>query len=162
MYLRPRVISVHCGSGAQDCYYCCNYELIRATLSPSAAGRVWLAFGGQHARNTGQHATATTQHARANTPNCRPKMEEPLWLFFCTVWSSGWARHARTEPSEAAELWYRGTVGPIAHRVYCPGARTGGARSVQALQRARPRPRRRVYWHSSRACPYTIVSGIEK
>ena len=28
-----------------------------------------------------------------------------------------WARHARTEPSEAAELWYRGTVGPIA-RVY--------------------------------------------
>jgi hypothetical protein len=25
-----------------------------------------------------------------------------------------WARHARTEPGEAAELWYRGTVGPIA------------------------------------------------
>ena len=53
-----------------------------------------------------------------------------------------WARHARTEPSEAAELWYRGTVGAIA-RVYGPGG-------------ASVRPRRRV------ATRVSIVSGIEK
>ena len=53
-----------------------------------------------------------------------------------------WARHARTEPGEAAELWYRGTVGPIA-RVYGPGG-------------ASVRPRRRV------ATRVSIVSGIEK
>ena len=53
-----------------------------------------------------------------------------------------WARHARTEPGEAAQLWYRGTVGPIA-RVYGPGG-------------ASVRPRRRV------ATRVSIVSGIEK
>ena len=53
-----------------------------------------------------------------------------------------WARHARTEPGEAAQLWYRGTVGPIA-RVYGPGG-------------ASVRPRRRVATRVSK------VSGIEK
>ena len=45
---------------------------------------------------------------------CQLPFEEPLHGL------AEWARHARTEPSEAAELWYRGTVGAIA-RVYGPG-----------------------------------------
>ena len=69
---------------------------------------------------------------------CQLPFEEPLHGL------AEWARHARTEPSEAAELWYRGTVGAIA-RVYGPGG-------------ASVRPRRRV------ATRVSIVSGcgIEK
>ena len=67
---------------------------------------------------------------------CQLSFKEPLHGL------AEWARHARTEPSEAAELWYRGTVGAIA-RVYGPGG-------------ASVRPRRRV------ATRVSIVSGIEK
>ena len=67
---------------------------------------------------------------------CQLPFEEPLHGL------AEWARHARTEPGEAAELWYRGTVGPIA-RVYGPGG-------------ASVRPRRRV------ATRVSIVSGIGK
>ena len=56
--------------------------------------------------------------------------------------SAEWVRHARVEPREPADAWYRGTLGRSA-RVYGPG---GG----------RVRPCRRV------ATRVSIVSGVEK
>jgi hypothetical protein len=56
--------------------------------------------------------------------------------------SAEWARHARVEPREPADTWYRGTLARSA-RVYGPG---GG----------RVRPCRRV------ATRVSIVSGVEK
>ena len=91
-------------------------------------------FGGGYLDMLRSNSSEQLCLSAAGGANCRSKN-------LCTVWPSG-ARHARTEPSEAAELWYRGTVGAIA-RVYGPGG-------------ASVRPRRRV------ATRVSIVSGIEK
>ena len=89
-------------------------------------------------RRLSGHATLELIRATLSQRRRRRQLpfEEPLHGLAESV------RHARTEPGEAAELWYRGTVGPIA-RVYGPGG-------------ASVRPRRRV------ATRVSIVSGIEK